>query len=101
MRGVNGEPAVLPTAEFETLPFESANDELLLDDPLAEVDPQARVTRLFVEEAHAPATLVARIADYLGDRPERIADAGENEGGSADASAALHAALANIRASLR
>ena len=91
----------LPAATFAVVPFDEAGDELLLDDPLIEADPEGRVTRLFGEQAHAPAVLVARIADYLGDRPGQGAEAREQQGQPADASAALHAALANIRASLR
>lgn len=77
-------------------------DELLLNDPLVAVD-DSRVVRLFAAEASHPAALVARIEDYLDRDPNRR-DRGQEERRDEpvpDASAALHAALANIRASLR
>ena len=94
----------LDLSEFAVEPLEAAaEDELLLDDPLAEIAPDSRVATMFVVDQETPGAMVARIADYLGDRaprPRSSPDAGEGEG-SADAGAALHNALANIRASLR
>ena len=94
----------LDLSEFAVEPLEAAaEDELLLDDPLAEIAPDSRVATMFVVDQETPGAMVARIADYLGDRaprPRSSPDAGEG-GGSADAGAALHCALANIRASLR
>ncbi|MGI8932014.1 MAG: hypothetical protein ACR2FK_06530, partial [Sphingomicrobium sp.] len=79
------------------------NDELLLDDPLIEVAPGSRVVSLFEVEQETPGALVARIADYLGERtPQgRPETDGAERSAAADAGEALHAALANIRASLR
>ena len=95
----------LPEFAIESLEA-AADDELLLDDPLAEIAPDSRVATMFVVDQETPGAMVARIADYLGDRaprPRSSPDAGEGGGegeGSADAGAALHCALANIRASL-
>lgn len=77
-------------------------DELLLNDPLVAAD-DSRVVRLFAAEASHPAALVARIEDYLDRDPDRR-DRGQEmrrDEPVPDASAALHTALANIRASLR
>lgn len=87
---------------------------LLLDDPLPEVDGESRVVRLFAAQPVAtaastplagPGEMVARIEDFLG-LAQRSAASTEvaqraNEATSDDASAALHAALAEIRRSLR
>lgn len=81
---------------------EAADDELLLDDPLTVAD-KSRVVRLFAADDVTPAALVARIEDYLDRDPNRR-DRGQNllrDEPVPDASASLHAALANIRASLR
>ena len=91
-------------AAFEPLSFEKLQegDELLLDDPLIKVEDDSRVVRLFDRNEATPGELVARIEDYLGDgrrRPDFPAE--EGLAAPPDASAALHAALANIRASLR
>jgi hypothetical protein len=75
------------------------DEELLLDDPLIEIEHGARVVSLFSGEAATPGELVTRIADYLGQGATPPAVEVHRE--PADASAALHAALANIRASLR
>ena len=96
----------LDLSEFAVESLETAaEDELLLDDPLTEIAPDSRVATLFVVEQETPGAMVARISDYLGDRapqPRSYPDADECAGeGSADAGAALHCALANIRASLR
>ena len=90
-------------AAFEPVSFdERENDELLLDDPLIEVEQDSRVVRLFAHSDATPGELVARIEDYLGEGRKRPAiAAAEGSAAPPDASAALHAALANIRASLR
>jgi hypothetical protein len=88
---------------FEPLPFEAPSvDELLLDDPLIDVEQGSRVVRLFDRQQETPGELVARIEGYLA-TGRRQADSAAAEGSAAppDATAALHAALANIRASLR
>ena len=91
--------------EFEPVPLEDCIEEpgeLLLDDPLVETEPDSRVVRLFAREEATPGELVARIADFLGEeRRVPAISAGEGSASPPDASAALHAALANIRASLR
>lgn len=104
---VGVKPAHLPA--FDVLPFDLPAeaerepwDELLLDDPIAAPEKGSRVIALFGPVDSSPAALVARIEDYLGrdnDRPaqRRLTE----EAARPDASAALHAALSNIRASLR
>ena len=91
------ELSFLPT-EFE----EPGEDELLLDDPIAPLDPESRVVQLFQREQPdplpEPGELVARIADYLGSNRAPALPAPEPARN--DASAALHAALADIRRSL-
>lgn len=98
-----GSAPIAAEPEFEPVPFADAAgelDELLLDDPLIGIERDARVVQLFARPEPTPGELVARIEDYLGDG--RRAPAGEaTEQRPVDASAALHAALANIRASLR
>jgi len=77
-------------------------DELLLDDPLVEPDAASRIVRLFERQEPTPGELVLRISDYLSDQgkaPIQVPPAAEQQ--PADASEALHAALANIRANLR
>ena len=90
---------------FEPLPIEEATDqfdELLLDDPLVEIAPDSRVVKLFARGEPTPGELVLRIEDYLNDgRRAPAPDAVAAEQPPVDASAALHAALANIRATLR
>lgn len=92
-------------AGFEPVPIESAAgefDELLLDDPLVEIAPDSRVVRLFARSEPTPGELVLRIEDYLSDGRRVLApEVAAAEQRPADASAALHAALANIKASLR
>jgi hypothetical protein len=80
-----------------------ADDELLLDDPLTDIAPDSRVVRLFERQDTTPGELVERISDFLGDgrRAAPEIQASTSPGVPADASIALHAALANIRASLR
>jgi len=89
---------------FEPVEFDVCvlNDELLLDDPLVEIETDSRVVQLFGAQDPTPGELVSRISDYLNDgrrNPSHIAS--EPDHYPVDASAALHAALANIRASLR
>jgi len=99
---IGRQPTGRGDAVFEPLPFEEVqNDELLLDDPLVDVEPDSRVVRLFDRDEVTPGELVARIEDYLGDGHRRAIPAEEGSAAPPDASAALHAALANIRASLR
>jgi len=83
--------------ELEELLLEAKDEVLLLDDPLVEVAPDSRVVRLFDRQEPTPGELVDRIADFLGDGRRAAPEANV----PADASAALHSALANIRASLR
>ena len=92
---------------FEPVPFEDFSDEeLLLDDPLLPISEYSRVVRLFDEQPRTPGEMVARISDFLEVRPPvpHLATAdGEAQPPHrpSDASAALHEALASIRASLR
>ena len=105
-----GEPATgIKLSDFALEPVAAeahgaeAGDELLLDDPLSEVAPDSRVAAMFEAEPETPGALVARIADYLGERSPQARSAEDEMDGpvAGDAGAALHAALANIRASLR
>ena len=113
---VAGRPAGLELPHFEVagLAEESGGDVLLLDNPLVEPDsellledrlsevgPDSGVVRLFANEEATPGELVARIADYLGADRRPVEGPNPPVDRPADASAALHAALANIRASLR
>jgi len=103
MRLAGGAPLVAQ-ADFEPVAFEDCltDDELLLDDPLVDIEPDSRVVQLFVGEDPTPGELVSRISDYLNDgRRTSSPLEGALEHRLPDASAALHAALANIRASLR
>lgn len=103
MRLAGGAP-IVTEAGFEPLSFEvkDQGSELLLDDPLVEIEPDSRVVQLFAKPEPTPGELVLRIEDYLGDgRRGPAANEGVVGQQPVDASAALHAALANIRASLR
>jgi hypothetical protein len=122
--GVDADPAFEPVAfpdEAEPVDFDKADvliledevedDALLLDTPVA-AEAESRVVRLFGGAAPAseagnipaPGEMLARIEDFLGvargsaEQGEPVRRANE---ASADASAALHAALADIRRSLR
>jgi hypothetical protein len=89
---------------FEPVALEdiAAGTELLLDDPLVEMAPDSRVVQLFAGQEPTPGELVSRISDYLNDGRRGPLPAEETpEHRPVDASAALHSALANIRASLR
>jgi hypothetical protein len=99
-----GDQPIAELGPFDPVEFDdpTATDELLLDDPLVEVQPDSRVVRLFEREEPTPGELVTRISDYLGGaRRPPAPEAGQEDHRQPDASAALHAALANIRASLR
>ena len=75
-----------------------ALDELLLDQPVED----SRVVRLFGAQPLAvPGELVTRIADYLDGGRAIARPPAESGPVPGDASAALHAALADIRRSLR
>lgn len=108
MRVFGAAPPTEAEAGFEPVSFEECFEEdvLLLDYPLSDIEPDARVVNLFSRDEATPGELVARIADYLGDEgrvpvaPAAL-EAREGQQAPADASAALHSALANIRASLR
>lgn len=73
---------------------EPGGEPLVLDDILPEIGPEARVVRLFDPAAMpTPGELQQRIDRHL--------DTGRAAGASADASQALHEALAELRRSLR
>ena len=96
------EPAAIePADELDELLLEAKDEMLELNDPLVEPAPDSRVVRLFAKPEPTPGELVERIADFLGEgrRPATIAIMEATK--PADASEALQAALANIRASLR
>lgn len=97
------EPVELGAAEPEELLLGPADEVLVLDDPLVDVAPDSRVVRLFSRQDPTPGELVDRISDFLGDgrRPGLDVQNAVASPAPADASTALHAALANIRASLR
>jgi hypothetical protein len=95
------EPAVFePDEALDELLLDNPVGELLLDDPLIEAAPDSRVVRLFARQDPTPGELVLRISDFLGEDNRSAAPAPVDQD-VPDASAALHAALANIRASLR
>ena len=74
--------------------LEPASEPLLLDDVLAEIDPDSRVVRLFDRKAMpTPGQLQSRIDHHLGHRQPTPAPQ--------DASQALSDALAELRRSLR
>ena len=99
----NFQPAEFESVELDELVLEEKDSILELNDPLVEVQDDSRVVRLFERDEPTPGELVDRIALFLGggqfpapsDRPV------PNNTQRPDASAALHDALANIRASLR
>ena len=86
--------------EAVELEFSRGDDVLLLEDRLIEPAADSRVVRLFAQAEPTPGELVLRISDYLCEqgRPAAELSAVDQQ---VDASAALHAALANIRANLR
>ena len=89
--------------ELEELLLEAKDELLILDDPLVEPAADSRVVRLFARPEPTPGELVDRIADFLGgDRqPAPVPQRPAEDQFSVDSSAALLAALANIKASLR
>lgn len=94
--------AVEPGVEMGELLLEEKDQLLELTDPLVDVMPDARVVRLFARHEATPGELVDRIAGFLADgRPAEASSVPDEPAPAVDASAALHAALANIRASLR
>lgn len=96
------QPQELDSPPLDELILRPSDELLELDDPLPTVEEDARVVRLFEREDPTPGELVTRICDFLGEaRPSPEAAAMPRLPGAPDASDALHAALANIRASLR
>lgn len=108
-----GRGASIAIRDFQPAQFESIEpDELLLEekdsilelhDRIEEADPDSRVVRLFERHDPTPGELVDRIVDFLseGKRQDPVAQPPVGHHRLPDASAALHDALANIRASLR
>ena len=106
MRRADRAESRLTLLDYAVEPIEAATrDELLLDDPLVAVAADSRIVSMFESESETetPGALVSRIADYLGERSpgDRPADQDAEHRVPTDAGAALHTALANIRASLR
>lgn len=97
------EPAEFAPPELDELLLEEKDAILELNDPLEEVLPDSRVVRLFARPEPTPGELVDRITDFLGGAQRQ--ESSERQAAEArpvpDASAALHTALASIRASLR
>lgn len=99
------QPAAIEPGEpndLEELLLREDDQVLVLDDPLAEPAADSRVVQLFARQEPTPGELVDKITEFLGEGRRQVMTpellpAGE----SLDASAALHSALANIRASLR
>ena len=90
-------------AVFGELILEAKDELLELTDPLVDAQPDSRVVRLFARQEPTPGELVERITDFLGEgrQPSQAMAATADAAAPVDASAALHAALANIRSSLR
>ena len=88
-------------AELDELLLEPKDEVLILDDPLVEPTIDSRVVRLFARPDPTPGELIERISDFLGDGRRAALEGQASPAVPADASTALHAALANIRASLR
>lgn len=107
--GTAPEPKFQPAAiersgsELGELLLEAKDEILLLDDPLIKPGGDSRVVRLFARAQPTPGELVERIEGFLGEVARTGPPAATNlvEQPPVDASAALHAALANVRASLR
>lgn len=87
----------------DELLLEAKDEILILDDPLVLPTAESRVVRLFERQEPTPGELVDRITDFLGGtrQPAPVPMRPVEDQYSVDASAALHAALANIKASLR
>lgn len=99
------QPAAIEPSEstLGELLLEAKDEILLLDDPLIEPGGDSRVIRLFARPQPTPGELVDRIEGFLGEVGRTIPPVAADpiERRPIDASAALHAALANVRASLR
>ncbi|MDV3257862.1 MAG: hypothetical protein LOX97_08815 [Sphingomonas sp.] len=98
------QPATLdsPQPGLDELILQPSDVLLELNDPLPMVEEDARVVRLFERQEPTPGELVTRISDFLGEAQRFPAAAADPPMPCPpDASDALHAALANIRASLR
>lgn len=92
----------LEGSELGELLLEAKDEVLILDDPLVKPCGDSRVVRLFEQGDPTPGELVDRIEGFLGAvRQREPTPALPTEQRPVDASAAFHAALANIRASLR
>jgi hypothetical protein len=103
-----GNATPVADSAFEPVELELVEDEdvLLLEDRLSDPEPDSRVVQLFARQDPTPGELVLRISDYLGGGESGSHRAPAPESPAAeqrhpDATGALHAALANIRASLR
>lgn len=97
-------PAIEPVEpDVDELILEEKDELLILDDPLVEPNPDSRVVRLFERQEPTPGELVDRISEFLGGvrQPAPVPQRPVEDAHNVDASAALHAALANIKASLR
>ena len=103
VRFENFQPTEFEAVEPDELVLEEKDAILELSDRLEDVCPDSRVVRLFEREDPTPGELVDRIALFLGEgRPQLPSDRPATATTRLpDASAALHDALANIRASLR
>ena len=87
------EPEELLLTDVHEQPCEPAEEPLVLDDILAELQPDSRVVRLFDRAAMpTPGEISARIDRHLAGEP--------SAGVVPDASQALHDALAELRRSL-
>ena len=97
------QPAEFESIEAGELLLEEKDSILELHDRLEEPNPDSRVVRLFERHDPTPGELVDRIVDFLseGRRPDPVDHPMAESNRLPDASAALHDALANIRASLR
>ena len=99
------QPAAIEPAEpngLEALLSREEDQVLVLDDPLVEPAADSRVVQLFSFQEPTPGELVDKITEFLGEgRRQVVAPEFRPAGEALDASAALHSALANIRASLR
>ena len=98
-----GIPPIARGTGFEAveLEFSGGDDVLLLEDRLIEPAADSRVVRLFAQAEPTPGELVLRISDYLSEQGTPAGAELSAVDQQVDASAALHAALANIRANLR
>ncbi|MCL6740496.1 hypothetical protein LZ518_05045 [Sphingomonas sp. RB56-2] len=98
-----GVAPVADGTEFDAVEFEFSDDDdvLLLEDRLIEPDADSRVVQLFARAEPTPGELVLKISDYLNEQGRPAGAELSAVDQQVDASAALHAALANIRANLR